>query len=66
MIEDFNAKAQGNDDNFKGLKACLYNFGLATKARGLQGCGPSGRPGSHITCSQECKECEGMNPHNLK
>jgi hypothetical protein len=29
----------------------------------MQGCGPSGRPGSHITCSRECKECEGINPH---
>ncbi len=36
---------------------------LATKARGLQGCGPINRPGSHITCSRECKECEGVNPH---
>jgi hypothetical protein len=42
---------------------------LATKARGLRGCGPKSRPGSHITCSQECKEsreCEGMNPHTPK
>ncbi len=36
---------------------------LATKARGLQGGGPNSRPGSHITCSRECKECEGVNPH---
>ncbi len=36
---------------------------LATKARGLQGDGPNSRPGSHITCSRECKECEGVNPH---
>jgi hypothetical protein len=42
---------------------------LATKVRGLRGCGPRSRPGSHITCSRECKEsreCEGMNPHTLK
>jgi hypothetical protein len=42
---------------------------LATKARGLRGCGPRSRPGSHITCSRECKEfreCEGMNPHTPK
>jgi hypothetical protein len=25
---------------------------LVTKVRGLQGCGPRGRPGSHFTCSQ--------------
>jgi hypothetical protein len=36
---------------------------LATKARGLQGGGLNSRPESHITCSQECKECEGVNPH---
>jgi hypothetical protein len=42
---------------------------LATKARRLRGCGPRSRPGSHITCSRECKEsreCEGMNPHTPK
>jgi hypothetical protein len=39
---------------------------LATKARGLQGCGPRRTSGSHITCSRECKECEGMNPHTPK
>jgi hypothetical protein len=39
---------------------------LAIKARGLQGCGPISRPGSHITCSRECKECEGVNPHTPK
>ncbi len=25
-----------------------------------------GRPESHITCSRECKECEGMNLHTPK
>jgi hypothetical protein len=39
---------------------------LATKARGLRGCGPISRPGSHITCSRECKECEGVNLHTPK
>jgi hypothetical protein len=33
---------------------------------GLQTCGPISRPGSHITCSRECKECEGANPHTPK
>jgi hypothetical protein len=28
----------------------------------LQGCVPRGRPGSHITCSRECKECWGHEP----
>jgi hypothetical protein len=39
---------------------------LATKARRLRGCGPKSRPESHITCSRECKECEGVNPHTPK
>jgi hypothetical protein len=42
------------------------SLGFATKARGLQGCMPRGRFGSHFTCSRECKECEGMNPHTPK
>jgi len=33
-----------------------------TKAKGLQGCGPKGKPRSHIACSRECEKCEGMNP----
>jgi hypothetical protein len=39
------------------------SLGLATKARGLQGCKPRGTLGRHFTCFWECKECEGMNPH---
>jgi hypothetical protein len=42
------------------------NLGLATKARGLQGCGPKKGPRSHFTCSRECKKFEGMNPHTPK
>jgi hypothetical protein len=42
------------------------SLGLVTEARGWQGCGPSSRPGSHITCSRECKECEGVNTHTPK
>jgi hypothetical protein len=39
---------------------------VVTLALGLQGCGPKGRPRNHLTWSQECKECEGMNPHTPK
>jgi len=43
------------------------SFGLATKAKGLQGCEPKGslrikaekKPGSHITYSRECKKVWG-------
>ncbi len=31
-----------------------------------QACGPRRRPGSHFTCSRECKECDEMNPHTHK
>ncbi len=64
---------------FFGLLFCRNpSLWLATKAKGLQGCEPSSRPGRHITCSRECKECkeckeykesrecEGVNPHTPK
>jgi hypothetical protein len=44
-------------------------FNVATLALGLQPMQGVARlrakreAGSHFTCSQECKECEGMNPH---
>jgi hypothetical protein len=51
-------------DLFFGHNLCHNpNLGLATKARGLQGCEPKGKLMSHLTCSWECKECDGMNPH---
>jgi hypothetical protein len=37
-----------------------------SQGKGLEGCGPRGRPRSHFTCSQECKKCEGMNLHTHK
>jgi len=42
------------------------SFGLATKAKGLQGCGPRESPGvtSHIPGS--VGKCEGVNPHTPK
>jgi hypothetical protein len=41
-------------------------FGLATKAKGLQGCGPRGssKVKSHIPGS--VGKCEGVNPHTPK
>jgi len=39
------------------------------QGKGVASCGPRSRPGSHITCSRECKEsreCEGKNPHTPK
>ncbi len=58
------------------------NFGLATKAKGLQGCGPKGSPGIKTKRLQGCeprrspgvtshipgsvRKCEGVNPHTPK
>ncbi len=39
---------------------------FTTKARGLQSCGPKRKPKSHLTCSWECKKCQGMNLHTPK
>ncbi len=50
------------------VKVVCHNpsFGLATKAKGLQGCGPRRSPGvtSHIPGS--VGKCEGVNPHTPK
>jgi len=45
---------------------CNPNHGLATKAKGLQGCGRRGNPGvtSHIPGT--VRKCEGVNPHTPK
>jgi hypothetical protein len=47
---------------------CCYNpsFGLATKARGLQGCGPRGSPGVTPHAPGSAREWGGMNPHTPK
>jgi hypothetical protein len=39
---------------------------VVTLTLGLQGCEPKKKLGSHLTCSQECKKCGGMNPHTPK
>jgi hypothetical protein len=38
------------------------SLGLATKAKGLQGCGPKEKLGSHAACSRECKRVWGNEP----
>jgi len=50
------------------------NLGLATKAKGLQGCEPRGSPGIKARGSPEVtshtpgnvRKCEGVNPHTSK
>ncbi len=42
------------------------SFGLATKAKGLQGCGPRGRPGVTSETPESVGECEGVNLHTPK
>jgi hypothetical protein len=39
------------------------SFGLATKAKGLQGGGPKGSPGVTSGTPRSVGKCEGMNPH---
>ncbi len=36
------------------------SFGLATKAKGLQGCGPRGSPGVTSETPESVGECEGV------
>jgi hypothetical protein len=42
------------------------NFGLMTKAKGLQGCGPRGSPGVTSHTLESARKCEGANPHTPK
>jgi hypothetical protein len=42
------------------------SFGLTTKAKGLQGCGPRGSPGVTSHTPGNVKKCEGVNPHTPK
>jgi hypothetical protein len=42
------------------------SFGLATKAKGLQGCGPRGSPGVTSHTRESVRKCEGVNPHTPK
>jgi hypothetical protein len=42
------------------------SFGLATKAKGLQGCGPKGSPGVTSRTPGSVGKREGVNPHTPK
>jgi hypothetical protein len=42
------------------------SFGLVTKAKGLQGCGPRGSPGITSHTPRSVGKCEGVNPHTPK
>jgi hypothetical protein len=42
------------------------SFGLATKAKGLQGCGPKGSPGVTLGTPGSVGKREGVNPHTPK
>jgi hypothetical protein len=42
------------------------SFGLTTKAKGLQGCGPRGSPGVTSHTPGSVRKCEGMNLHTPK
>jgi len=42
------------------------SLGLATKAKGLQGCGPKGSPGVTSHTPESVRKCEGVDPHTPK
>jgi hypothetical protein len=42
------------------------SFGLATKAKGLQGCGPRESPGVTSHTPKSVRKCERVNPHTPK
>jgi hypothetical protein len=42
------------------------SLGLATKAKGLQGCGPRGSLGVTSHAPGSVGKCEGVNPHTPK
>jgi len=45
---------------------CNPSLGLATKEKGLQGCGPKGSLGVTSHTPLSVRKCEGMNPHTPK
>ncbi len=56
---------------FASVKFCNHqcrnpSFGLATKAKGLQGCGLRGGPKVTSHTPGSARKCEGMNPHTPK
>jgi hypothetical protein len=54
--------------NLNGVEFVCRNpsFGLATKAKGLQGCGPKGSPGVTSGTPRSVGKREGANPHTPK
>jgi len=48
------------------VKCRNFSFGLATKAKGLQGYGARGSPGVTSHTPGSVRKCEGMNPHTPK
>jgi hypothetical protein len=56
-----------NLDSFMKQVDCRNpNRGLATKAKGLQGCGPRGSPKVTSHAPRSVGKCEGVNPHTPK
>jgi hypothetical protein len=45
------------------VECCNLSLGLATKAKGLQGCGLRRKPGVTQHTPGSVRRCEGMNPH---
>jgi hypothetical protein len=52
--------------NYCTISVTTLALGLRPRQEGCKVMGQEGTPRSHFTCSRECKECEGMNPHTPK
>ncbi len=57
------SRKQHGPNFFKCTNVATLAFGLATKAKGLQGCGPRGSPGVTSHIPRSVGKCEGVNPH---
>jgi hypothetical protein len=51
---------------FQLIHCCNLSLGLATKAKGLQGCMPRKSPGVTSHTFGSVRKCEGVNPHTPK
>jgi hypothetical protein len=67
IVREKNSKCQWGHWPLLLVGESVATLALAcNQSKGVARCGPISRPRIHITCSRECKECEGVNPHTPK
>jgi hypothetical protein len=66
MVEEVNGGNNSIDLENTDPNCRNPSLGLATKAKGLQGCGPRGSPGVTSHTPGSVRKCEGVNPHTPK